>query len=56
MKIYIYGITHEISDYGLSDMTYTKAFTTREAAEAWSDKAYEDNGFHLDIMEIDIES
>jgi hypothetical protein len=53
MKIYI---THEISDYGLSDMTYTKAFTTRAAAEEYSDKAYEDNGFHLDIMEIDIES
>ncbi len=53
MKIYI---IHEISDYGLSDMTNTKAFTTREAAEEYSDKAYEDNGFHLDIMEIDIEN
>ena len=53
MKIYI---THEISDYGLSDMSNTKAFTTREAAESWSDKCVEDGGWHLDIMEIEVEN
>lgn len=53
MKIYI---THEISDYGLSDMSYTKGFISREAAEKYSDKCYEDNGWHLDIMEIEIEN
>jgi len=53
MKIYI---THEICDYGLSDMANSRAFTTLEAAEAYSNKMYVLRGYGLDIMEIDVES
>jgi hypothetical protein len=52
MTVYI---TYEFSDYGLWDMANAKVFTTREAAEAWSDKCYEDNGLHLDVTEFEVE-
>jgi hypothetical protein len=53
MNIYI---THEISDYGLSDLSNTKAFISREFAKEYCDKCYEDYGWHLDIMEIKFEN
>ena len=52
MKVYI---TYEFSDYGLWDMSNAKVFTTREAAEAYSDKSYEDNGWYLDVAEFEVE-
>jgi hypothetical protein len=52
MTVYI---TYEFSDYGLWDMSNAKVFTTREAAEAYSDKSYEDNGWYLDVAEFEVE-
>ena len=52
MTVYI---TYEFSDYGLWDMSNTKVFTTREAAEAYSDKCYEDKGLYLDVTEFEVE-
>jgi hypothetical protein len=36
-------------------MSNTKVFTTRAAAEEYSDKCYEDNGWYLDVAEFEVE-
>ena len=52
MTVYI---TYEFSDYGLWDMSSSKVFTTREAAEAYSKEYYDANGWGLDIAEFEVE-
>ena len=47
-------VAYEFSDYGLWDMSNGKIFSTKEAAEAYSEEYYKANGWSLDIAEMDV--
>lgn len=51
MTVYL---VHEFSDYGLSDLEYSKVFTSLEKAEEYSESMAEKLGYALDISQIEL--